>query len=69
MRNRNYYVTKLTSLQSQLGRINHLVSTNTSPVTIKKELEVMNDSIEDILTQIEREPLDGRELNNTSNLR
>ena len=40
-----------------------MVSSNESPVEIKKELEVMNDKIEDILTQIEREPLSGEELN------
>jgi|TARA_Y100000114_G_C11672736_1_gene284607 hypothetical protein len=63
MRNRNYFIQRLNSLQSKLGVIRHMVSSNESPVEIKKELEVMNDKIEDILTQIEREPLSGEELN------
>ena len=63
MRNRNYFIQRLNSLQSKLGFIRHMVSSNESPVEIKKELEVMNDKIEDILTQIEREPLSGEELN------
>ena len=63
MRNRNYFIQRLNSLQSKLGVIRHMVSSNESPVEIKKELEVMNDKIEDILTQIEREPLSGAELN------
>ena len=63
MRNRNYFIQRLNSLQSKLGVIRHMVSSNESPVEIKKELEVMNDKIEDILTQMEREPLSGEELN------
>ena len=63
MRIRNYFIQRLNSLQSKLGVIRHMVSSNESPVEIKKELEVMNDKIEDILTQIEREPLSGEELN------
>ena len=63
MRNRNYFIQRLNSLQSKLGVIRNMVSSNESPVEIKKELEVMNDKIEDILTQIEREPLSGEELN------
>ena len=63
MRNRNYFIQRLNSLQSKLGVIRHMVSSNESPVEIKKELEVMNDKIEDILPQIEREPLSGEELN------
>ena len=63
MRNRNYFIQRLNSLQSKLGVIRHMVSSNESPVEIKKELEVMNDKIEDILTQIEREPISGEELN------
>ena len=63
MRNRNYFIQRLNSLQSKLGVIRHMVSSNESPVEIKKELEVMNGKIEDILTQIEREPLSGEELN------
>jgi hypothetical protein len=46
-----------------------MVSTNTNPRDIKNELGNINDIVEDIATQLEREPLDGRELNNTSNLR
>ena len=63
MRNRNYFIQRLNSLQSKLGVIRHMVSSNESPVEIKKELEVMNDKIEDILTQLQREPLSGEELN------
>ena len=63
MRNRNYFIQQLTSLQSMIGRIKLMVSSNESPATIKKELGEMDERIEDILTQIEREPLSGNEIN------
>jgi archaellum component FlaC len=63
MRNRNYFIQRLTSLQSMIGRIKLMVSNNESPATIKKELGEMDERIEDILTQVEREPLSGNEIN------
>jgi len=69
MRNREYFFRKLQSIQTKLTIINNMVSTNTNPRDIKNELSNINDVVEDIATQLEREPLDGRELNNTSNLR
>ena len=69
MRNREYFFRKLQSIQTKLTVINNMVSTNTNPRDIKNELGNINDIVEDIAAQLEREPLDGRELNNTSNLR
>ena len=43
-----------------------MVSINENPRVIKSELESMNDVLEDISTQIEREPISGHELNNTN---
>ena len=63
MRNRNYFIQQLTTLQSMIGRVKSMVSSNESPSTIKKELGEMDERIEDILTQIEREPLSGNEIN------
>jgi uncharacterized protein YfkK (UPF0435 family) len=69
MRNREYFFRKLQSIQTKLTVINNMVSTNSHPRDVKGELSNINDIVEDIATQLEREPLDGRELNNTSNLR
>ena len=63
MRNRNYFIQQLTNLQSMIGRVKSMVSSNESSSTIKKELGEMDERIEDILTQIEREPLSGNEIN------
>jgi uncharacterized protein YfkK (UPF0435 family) len=69
MRNREYFFRKLQTIQTKLTVINNMVSRNSHPRDIKSELDNINDVVEDIATQLEREPLDGRELNNTSNLR
>ncbi len=66
MRNRNYYLKQIEKLQAKLGRVNHMVSINENPRVIKSEFESMNDVLEDISTQIEREPISGHELNNTN---
>ena len=46
-----------------IGRVKSMISSNESPSTVKKELGEMDERIEDILTQIEREPLSGNEIN------
>jgi uncharacterized protein YfkK (UPF0435 family) len=69
MRNREYFFRKLQTIQTKLTVVNNMVSRNTHPRDIKNELDNINDVVEDIATQLEREPLDGRELNNTSNIR
>ncbi len=69
MRNRNYYLSQIQKTQAKLGGISHMISINQDSRTLKNAVSEINDVLEDISTQIEREPLDGRELNNTSNLR
>jgi hypothetical protein len=66
MRNRNYYLKQIERLQAKLGRINHMVSINQDSRTIKNEIDSTYDILDDIATQIEREPISGHELNNTN---
>jgi len=63
MRNRDYFNQKLERIQNKTREINHMISTNQHPRDIKKVVNSINDIVEDILTQIEREPLSGNELN------
>tara|TARA_B100000963_G_scaffold351066_1_gene362128 strand:+ start:561 stop:758 length:198 start_codon:yes stop_codon:yes gene_type:complete len=63
MRNRDYFNKKLERIQNKTREINHMVSTNQNPRDIKKSLNDIDDIVEDIRTQIEREPLSGSELN------
>ena len=63
MRNRDYFNKKLERIQNKTREINYMVSTNQHPRDIKKAVDGINDIVEDLLTQIEREPLSGNELN------
>tara|TARA_B100000963_G_scaffold346408_1_gene351586 strand:+ start:2071 stop:2271 length:201 start_codon:yes stop_codon:yes gene_type:complete len=63
MRNRDYFNRKLERIQNKTREINHMVSTNQNPRNIKKSLNDIDDIVEDLRTQIEREPLSGNELN------
>tara|TARA_B100000963_G_scaffold208672_1_gene181768 strand:- start:8579 stop:8776 length:198 start_codon:yes stop_codon:yes gene_type:complete len=63
MRNRNYYLNQIQKAQAKLGGISHMVSINQDSRTLKNAISEINDVLEDISTQIEREPLSGNELN------
>ena len=63
MRNRDYLFNKLERIENKTRGINHMISTNQHPRTIKQEVDSINVIVEDIRTQIEREPIAGKELN------
>jgi DNA-binding FrmR family transcriptional regulator len=63
MKNRNYVFNKLERIEGKTRQINHMVSTNQHPRDIKKMADSINDLVEDIRIQIEREPISGNELN------
>ncbi len=63
MRNRDYFNKKLERIQNKTREINYMISTNQHPRDIKKAVDSINDIVEDLRTQIEREPLSGNELN------
>jgi hypothetical protein len=66
MRNRNYYLSQIQKAQAKLGGISHMISINQDSRTLKNAISEINDVLEDISTQIEREPITGHELNNTN---
>ena len=63
MKNRNYLFNKLERIEGKTRQINHMISTNQHPRDIKKMTDSINDIVEDIRTQLEREPISGNELN------
>jgi len=63
MKNRNYLFNRLERIEGKTKQINHMISTNQPPHDIKKMTDSINDIVEDIRTQLEREPISGNELN------
>ncbi len=65
MRNREYLFNRLERIEDRTRQVSHMVSTNQHPREIKKMVNSINDLVDDIRTQIEREPIAGNELNRT----
>ncbi len=63
MKNRNYLFNRLERIEDKTRQITHMISTNQHPRDIKKMTDSINDIVEDIRTQLEREPISGNELN------